>query len=578
MISVEIEERLLYSFSSDSAPDFENSTTVKIHRFGPNFLMDLIVWKKSALLFNGLLALLILTAPVVGHTETAKVNHQVSQEQLNISLEFPKAVPFQARVDGRELQKEIASQGGRELLLKFDRGVEAPGMEKLAESVSQWIEYTSSGFDTLLIHAQGLAVFKVSGAGNQVHIEVRRPSAEAEKKEQAPATKDLLHLESALNLQTHKFDSHARQTELFRAHPDDSQIIFDMAVAEERLGRWRRAIEHYTRASEMEPASIGKRQAKSYLHALYGPHVRFDQFFRDTSSQEIQWISQVHAREFVSRDYIVGLDYEYRHIDDNAVITRSNGTFDRFEGNREQWDFYVERGHGFAATRLTALGQENTPGAALEHRRQLYFGEILLRAVYREPYWAFVETLADEGTADRFQVQWNYEGHSHFGGGFQGASPLVGGIQTSINRYGLDSDPHVAESFELQLFLRYRFLDRVPGLSLGYGYDGEYVNQVVTRLDTNGNQFNPIPLISTEVHAFDVSMSKDLSYHLHYDATVGFSFDPRIESSGPFVYFSLIYDTLKNLQMGINVEFNQETARGTDNTFLQIGGFLLWRL
>jgi len=389
---------------------------------------------------------------------------------------------------------------------------------------------------------------------------------------------ELLHLESDLNLTTQKFDAHSRLSQLSEAHPNDPKILFDLGMAEERLGRWHQSLDLYNRSLEIAPDAVGRVQAKSYLHAAQGPHARLDQFYRDTSNDEIQWITRAHAREFVANKYTVGATYEHRFVNDNTVRQRFDGSLDRFDGSRGQWDIFAERAHDFSATRLSLLGQEDKVGAGLSHRRQLPFGEVLLKGVYREPYWVFVEGIADEGVADRLQALWQYDGHSHFGGPFKGSSPITGSFGISLNRYGLGSDSNVAESFELLANLRYRFLNSIPGLSVGYEYDAEYANLTASRTDINGNSFRPIPLETTEVHSLDVSWSNDFWNNFHYDLTTGYSFDTRIDSNGPFVYFSLIYDTWKNLQMGLNVQFSQENNRGIDSTFTQSGVFLLWRL
>jgi tetratricopeptide (TPR) repeat protein len=388
---------------------------------------------------------------------------------------------------------------------------------------------------------------------------------------------ELLHLESELSLTTWKFDAHDRLSRLAERHPSDARVLANMGVADERLGRWRQSLEHYERSLAIDPESIDTLKAKSYLHALEGPHLRLDQWYRDTSNQETQWISRIHAREFVTDHYTVGATYEHRYIEGSIERQRFDGTLGIFEGHRNRYEAYVERAHDFASTRLSLLGQEETPGAALAHIKELPVGRLLLRGAYHDPYWVLVEALADEGTADRLEAAWIYEGHSHVGGEFKGPSPVTGSIGTRLNRYGLDDDSHVAESLEILIELRYRFLDFWPGLSVGYGFDAEYASLTATRTDINGDSFHPLPLQSTQVHSWDVSLSHDLTHHLHFDLTTGFSYDNRIDASRPFVYGTLIRDTLNSFQLGLNFEFNQESNRGINNTFTQFGGFLVWR-
>ena len=537
---------------------------------------------KAALQISALLLSLVISSSA---TQAAAVlEHSVENGRLTLRVLQDHLPPLTAQVDGRPATRldprveETAAPGeGRELLIRFDGPVDGQALDALAREVPEWVDYVNVGYDDFVIHSPAPASFLLTSQANGLTIVMTRAAEQKPAEGNNQSDAELLHLESALNLTTRKFESHTQLTELAGAHPNDSRVLADLAVADERLGRWRPSLDHYNRSLEIEPGSIHTLKGKSYLHALQGPHFRLDQWYRDTSNEEIQWITRAHVREFVTDNYTVGATYEHRYIDDSIQRQRFDGSIGVFEGHRNRYEAFVERAHEFAATRLSLVGQEGTPGAALAHLKELPFGKLLLRGAYREPYWVFVEGLADEGTADRLQAAWIYEGHSHFGGEFQGASPVTGSVGTTVNRYGLGDDDHVAESLELQIELRYRFLNRWPGLSVGYGFDAEYVNLTATRTDINGNTFHPIPLENTQVHSWDVALSHDLTHHLHFDLTTGFSYDNRIGSSGPFVYSSLIYDTLKHLQLGLNIEFNQESNRGLDSTFTQFGGFLVWR-
>lgn len=118
----------------------------------------------------------------------------------------------------------------------------------------------------------------------------------------------------------------------------------------------------------------------------------------------------------------------------------------------------------------------------------------------------------------------------------------------------------------------------MSGLSVGYNLNAEYVDLKNPRIDATGSNFNPLPTEAVQNHAFDVSLSRSMVKNVRFDLYSGINYDDRVDSNGPFVFFDLIYDTLKSFEIVVNVEFNQESSRGTDTTFTQVGGFLLWKL
>ena len=73
-------------------------------------------------------------------------------------------------------------------------------------------------------------------------------------------------------------------------------------------------------------------------------------------------------------------------------------------------------------------------------------------------------------------------------------------------------------------------------------------------------------------------MVNQITDHLRYDFSTGFKYDPKVNSQGPFASLELVYDSFSNLEIGVNGEYDQETARGTDSTFTQFGVFLTWKL
>jgi tetratricopeptide (TPR) repeat protein len=531
-----------------------------------------------------------------GNAEPVTLGTQIVDEnRLRILIQWSESVPsFEAGVDDNDLlaidlaemespqnlQESFSASGktlqGKNLLLLFEEPIQTQGLDNIVKAVPGWIKSVKSGYDSFLIQTVNFSAFQVLKDKNKIIVQIKRlPPTQVQRTD--TEDKELLHLESSLLLQTNKFEAHSRLTQMLEAHPKDPKIMADLASVEERLGRWRQAIKHYECALGLDPGNIDNLRAKSFLHGRYGPQVRVEQYYLDTANLEVQTISRISARQSYCSNFTVGVSFENRVINDNLNRILINGQSQVFQGNRRRWSSYVEKAHDFSTTRLSIVGQDTQPGASLEHRRQLRLGEISLAGIYHEPYWNFVEGLVNEGTADRMRFQWFYQGNSPIIGKYKSKNPFSGSLGVSLNRYGVEDDNNVAESVKLLAELRYQVIRLWPWLSVGYQFSSEYVNLTESRIDSTGENFNPLPIQNTQIQSWDVSLSSQINNHLRYDLSTGFRFDNRVNSKGPFVFFDLIYDSLANIEIGASIQFDQETARGTNNTFTQIGTFLTWK-
>jgi len=550
---------------------------------------------KIFLIFAWLIGFLVALTNI-GYAETIKLSSQtIDENRLRIILQWPASLPtFKAEVEENNLipfrlseignaeilQESFHEQGnaleGKNLVLRFDEPIETLGIDQFVREILVWVKNIKTGYDTLLIQATRNSAFQVLNSKNKIIIQIKQlPGKEATQG--VEDDRDLAHLESTLLLQTNKFDAHSGITELLKAHPDDPQFMADLAEVDSRLGRWRQAINHYASAIRRAPDAVHMKQAKSYLHGRFGPQVRVDQYYRDTTNAEVQWVSRAMARQSYGSDYMVGVGFENRVINDNLIRPRIDGKLQQFQGKRQRWEGYVEKAHEFATTRFSIVGQETEPGVGLEHRRQLRLGEVRLKAIIHEPYWDFVEGIIDEGTADRLQLRWVYEGESPILGKFRSKNPFSAIVGISANRYGVEDDNNVAESVKVLAGIQYQLNLLLPGLSVGYQFRGEYAKLTESRVDAVGTNFNPLAIENTQTHSWNISVAKRITDHLRFDFNTGFKYDDRVKSKGPFAALELVYDSLSNLKVGVNSEFNQETVRGSNNTFTQFGAFLIWK-
>jgi hypothetical protein len=551
--------------------------------------------RKTFLTFAWLVGFLSALADI-GYTETIQFSSQtIDENRLRIILQWPASLPtFKAEVERSNLppinlnaiettgnlQKSFPEPGktvqGKNLVLRFDEPIEIPEIDQFIKKILVWVNNIKKGYDSLLIQATRNSTFHVSKTTNKIIIQIKQLPIK-EELQSIETDQELEHLESSLLLQTNKFDAHSGISKLLKAHPDDPKFMADLAEVDNRLGRWRQAIKHYTGAIHRAPDTMYMKQAKSYLRSRFGPQVRVDQYYRDTTNAEGQLISRGMARQSYDSDYLVGVAFENRHINDNQLRPRIDGRLQRFKGNRQRWDAYVEKAHEFATTRFSIVGQEAEPGVRLEHRRQLRLGEVQLKGVYHEPYWDFVEGIVDEGTADRLQLRWVYQGASPIFGKFRSKNPFSAVLGISANQYGVEDDNNVAESIKVLAEFQYQLSFLWSGLSVGYQLSGEYVSLTETRIDENGRAFNPLAVQNIQNHRWNVSLVDYITDHVWFDFTTGYKFDDRVNSKGPFASLDLVYDSFSNLEVGVKGDFDIATVRGSEDTFTQFGVFLIWK-
>jgi hypothetical protein len=145
------------------------------------------------------------------------------------------------------------------------------------------------------------------------------------------------------------------------------------------------------------------------------------------------------------------------------------------------------------------------------------------------PYWEIPEALAQSGTRDRAavrrEVTWG--------------SRLSAHLEAAWNRYGLKQVSHAAESASASGAVTWSLL-REPGVMLEYYVDGEYRLSAKPALDAGGNRFEPLPLVTHEVHGARVGFSKSVNRNIRVSGASGIAVD-RFGGHAPFVNLSMDY-------------------------------------
>lgn len=142
--------------------------------------------KKTIGLLTGLLGgLLIFLLPTLGYGDAkdVKVHPVIEGNRLQIILDWPKEVAFNAIVDdvlvplkkeGRNKSKSTSKTNGQDLLLQFNRFLGTVDLAPLTQQASPWLESIRAGYDTLLLQSRGKVSFKIFTEGKKIRVEIVR--------------------------------------------------------------------------------------------------------------------------------------------------------------------------------------------------------------------------------------------------------------------------------------------------------------------------------------------------------------------------------------------------------------------
>ena len=463
---------------------------------------------------------------------------------------------------------------GRELVLRFDAPLDAAQLDELPRRFPGWIEGAQAGYDSALLRAVRPVDFRVAATGGTVTVAMRElppPARVALPFEPPPPpgpTERRLDLARAqLLLESGRtIEAHSRLARLYRAAPQDRDVALKLAIAEERLGRLRRAASLYGKALSLavdDPAAI---REFARLNREVGRQVRLDQTVQWAGETETQYIVEFNAQAMAYAEDAVGLRVQNRLLEHDQ-LTRANGRSGAFSGSFQQADLTYVNENDLGLTTGHVLAATESLGAALRHEMHLDDLRVFAGAAVQAPAWDLVQGLVDGGTEDRLEA------------GLE--SPIgrfgVGSMQVSLSRYGVDGDGDVARSAGLIGNLRWRVPMAFDGLSLGYGFDAEYTLDVDQRLDDDGVEFRPFPLTTTEIHSIDMSWGEDLTDYVRFDATLGYAYD-RYNAKGPLGVLQVLYEPLADLQAGLGAGYSRTSGRGgEEQDFIRLGGFLAVR-
>jgi hypothetical protein len=454
---------------------------------------------------------------------------------------------------------------GRELLLRCERPVELGGADEALRSLQGWIESITTGFDTLLVRAARGVAFAVRLAEGELVVDVTPIRDEGSPADQAEADLRIELLRAEL------LAARGRREEAFRAladllqkHPSSAPVLARMAELHAEEGRWRRAETLYGRAIALEPRNEEFAEGRARVLRDQTPRVRFDADRKSVSGGWTETVVRASGYFSPIPYFRVGAAIENDDAEIDAV-RYPDGTIGPLHGARQRAEIYLqhdtESGLGVRGSLLAGRSGAGLGLFAFWPERR---GRTELQIDFRRPYWEFIEGIAGSGVRDRIQIR------RELGMGRLGAR-LAG----SYSRYGLARFRDAARTAGFEAGATWVLVRSRTNVALEYGFDGEYRRSFHQGLSSDGLRFDPLPLVSREVHAPGVSARRKVTRDLEAEGSVGFSWD-RFGGSGPFTTARLTWDGRGRVaaQLWFDRRLN---SVATGQVVTRAGAYVMWR-
>ena len=471
------------------------------------------------------------------------------------------AAGLQLQFRGLTLLAAEPSEDGREITLRLKEAVDPNFVKAMNGQEPAWIESVSAGYDTLLIRTTRAARFETAPADGGFTLKILR----------AGPTEGAAHA----SLVEARYLTSVGRTEEARAmldnlrgsDVDDLDMTKARADADLADGDARAAVAHYSDALKTRPSDEGLHEALVDAREAFAPQIEAGGEYQRIEGADRQWRAHLAGRASIGDALSLKGRIEAVDLDDNAV-TAPNGVIASFSGNRERGDLGLEDdfGGGWFGTASLFVEQDVIGGGiALEDRA--VHAATLLQVNFQEPYWDYTEAIVNAGTRDSVSI-----GHRH---DFENTWFVNLGVRA--NRYGTDGDDDVGKSVEVDAGLRWRLLEGPTKVSVGYGYEGEFVSDVEQRSDGLGGFFAPLPIGDRQVHSGDVRIDAEIAPNFTAGGYAGYAKDVE-GGSGLIAGLELAYEPTDDLRVALDVYYSAVGDRAGDTGAYQHASLTITRL
>ncbi len=477
---------------------------------------------------------------------------------------------------------------GRDLLLRFSHRFPPTLLSDVESQTAGWIDWSSAGYDSLLIHAARDVSYRVTAEGERrIAVEMklaRQPAGELAHPPAEPFSPTRREA-AALRIERLRAALLGERGELFAArrklarlreqYPDNGELLPEMGSIEARLGQWQQAIAYFNQALYAGQGDPGLVAAKAGLLYEHGPRVRLDMDWQQLHGADWQHITRLSGRDIVGQRTTLGFAWEKRVLRDNEV-RRISGPLQSYRGERDYVELYGQHHFDWAAyTRLTLSGvNDGIVGFRAEYSQRLDLNRVWVDANYHAPAWEYPEGIVDGGRMDTLTLGWERPGSDGWRRPVD--EDLAARATIAVRSYGVDGDNSVAGAYLFTLGTRMLLQEGIPRLSVGYRLELEEITSRDERLYGN-DLYYPLPVVSRQVHTLDLWLFDRFSDYLRYDVGAGASFDPYNDAGGPFVAANLAWEPISGLEAGLKFVYSAGPYRGEFARYSKGGGYLLWR-
>ena len=501
------------------------------------------------------LLLAVVLWPNYGVSADLSVRISETEGSVTIILLSSESIGFEHQVDGREL------------VLRFDGPIQSQQLQRLPQEIPLWVRGASSGYDTILIDTALDVHFVVDSEGREITIELT-----AMENPELPGVVDqggLLRLDvlesQLLGVTGREADALRLVRRLGETHPNDIEILTNRAGLENHFRRFRLADDLYGRALELSPDNNDVRELRREARGEHASRIRLDFDHKDVQDAQQELISRLSGHVLLDNYLRIGAVVETNDIEvDNLRF--ADGDFGSFRGRRQRGEFSLEydfrNGSGLGGA---VYGGRSVLGAGAHYDLPDEHGLTSFNVDYRRPFWEFIEGLVGGGFRHRVDIRREQQLHG----------PIEGQFTLGLNRYGVDQVDDVTRSVGMEGRVTLPLLEGSPFLALEYGFEAEYRTSIRTLLDSSGIEFNPIPLVSREVHAPSVLLAHQVGRSLSAEAFAGYAWD-RLGGKGPFGGARVTYRPAWHAEIQVWFE-RRLNSIATGQVVNRVGAHVFWR-
>lgn len=439
--------------------------------------------------------------------EPAKLAASRAGDVVTVTLTRPALPAF---------QHEVA---GRELLLTFDAALEVAGADELLKQWATDIDVVATGYDTLLLRSVREATFEVAAGAEGIVIAIRATRRDA------PATQSL--------------DGRLR-------------VLALRASVESQIGRNRRAEKIFREARTIDPANSDLAASWGDFWSGFRPRAGASFDRKSVGSGWTENLARLQTEVALASGWRAGVTFDQNFFSVDQVRRPGTGVVESLRSFRQRGEFFAEyETEGGLRARGVGFSAAGRMGGGAHFARPDSRGLTTLVVESGRPFWEFLEGLADGGTRDRIAVERQQRI-------FPGLTAWIG---TTASRYGYSLDRDAARTRGLSGGASYAIPATRGHVFAQYGFDGEYLRFVRTRIGANGFAYQPIPFLSREVHAAGGGGNWTWKRSFAVEGGAGMSLD-RLGGRGPYLTGRLAWDRLRT----IRVELFFEQRLNTINT------------